>query len=84
MTEVKGFPDEAGTSCGGKTNVGLAKGLLGENLGLGKGGGGRWLEGCSGVEGREEMGVVRVHESVHDVGPVLVVLCLKTVEGLGG
>lgn len=56
--------------------VGLAKGVLGEPLGLGTG-----EEGCSGVEGREEMGVVMVLESVGDFGGVLL---LGTVEGLGG
>lgn len=64
--------------------MGFAKGFWGETLGFGTGERARGVEGCSGVEGREEMGVVIVLELVGDVGGVLVVLLLGTVEGLGG
>lgn len=63
--------------------VGIANGFWGDTLGLGTGGGGRGVEGCSGVDGREEMGVVMVLELVGDGGVVLVLL-LGTIEGLGG
>lgn len=61
--------------------MGLAKG---EPLGLGTGEGRRGVEGCSGVEGREEMDVVMVLELVGDVGGVLVMLLLGKTQGLGG
>lgn len=62
--------------------VGLTKGFWGGTLGLGTGKGGRRVEGCSGVEGREDMGVLMVLELVGVVGEV--VLHLGSVEGLGG
>ena len=46
--------------------VGLARGLFGETTGLGTGEGGKVVGSCSGVEGREEEGVVRELESKGD------------------
>lgn len=80
VTEDNSLPDEAATGCVGKMKVGLAKGFWGETRGLGTGG--RGVEAGSGVEGREEMGVVTVLKLVGDGGGV--VLHLGTVKGLGG
>lgn len=81
VAEDISLPDEAATGCRGKMKVGLTKGFWGGTLGLGTGKGGRRVEGCSGVEGREDMGVLMVLELV---GVVVVVLHLGSVEGLGG
>lgn len=82
MTEENSLPEEAATGCGGKMKVGLAKGFWGETRVVGMGEGGRRVEAGSCIEGREEMGVVTVLESVGDAGGV--VLLLGTVKGLGG
>lgn len=81
LTEGNSLPEETAPGCGGKMKVGFAKGLWGESLGLGTGEVGQEEESCSGVGGREEMGVVTVLELVVDVGGV--VLRLWSVEGLG-
>lgn len=75
------MPGEEATGCWGKMKVGLAKGLVGGTVGLGAGEKERGEEGFSGVEAREEMSVVVVHESVSDFGGVLF---LGTAESLGG
>lgn len=81
LTEDHGLPEEAATACGGKTKVGLTKGFWGETLGLGAREGETGVQGCSSVEGREEMGVM-VLELVGDVGGALPLV--ETVKGVGG
>lgn len=74
--------DEAATDCGGKMKVGLAKGVLEENLGLGKGAdrrGARFSDVCS------EICEVLVLELVGDAGGLGLVVQLRgSTDGLGG
>lgn len=77
------LPEEAATGCGGKMKVGLAKGFLGETLGLGTGEESARVKSSSGVEGREEMGVVIALDLVGDAEGELLVLLLGTIADLG-